>query len=126
MEVVEPGINMSAPALRFAPSRCRRVFLMYTSATSLPNLYIRNIIPHVRASLFWSVWPYRGGAKRSFSTYVEEEFSEVRHSKLSRLGRRKTTSGRNFDPGSPKPRPVAVFVARIRSKRLRLATDELL
>jgi hypothetical protein len=42
---------------------------------------LRRIIPHVRASLFWSVWPYRGGAKRSFATYVEEEFSEVRGSK---------------------------------------------
>jgi hypothetical protein len=31
--------------LRFAPSRCCRGCLMYTKATSLPNLYIRNIIP---------------------------------------------------------------------------------
>ena len=31
--------------LRFAPSRCRTVFLMYTRATSLQKLYIRNIIP---------------------------------------------------------------------------------
>src|SRR5918995_270743 len=34
-----------APTLRFAPPRCRRGCLMYTKATSLPNLYIRNIIP---------------------------------------------------------------------------------
>src|SRR5829696_3972896 len=29
-----------------------------------------------------AAWPYRGGAKRPFSTYVEEEFSEVHGSKL--------------------------------------------
>ena len=29
----------------FAPPRCRRGCLMYTRATSLPILYIRNIIP---------------------------------------------------------------------------------
>ena len=34
-----------APALRFAPPQCSRDCLMYTGSTSLPNLYIRNIIP---------------------------------------------------------------------------------
>ena len=30
--------------LRFAPPECRRGYLMYTSATGLPKLYIRNIM----------------------------------------------------------------------------------
>jgi len=54
---------------------------MYNGATSLPNLYIRNIIPEDVGILFWGTGLYRGGAKRSFSTYVEEKFCEVRDSK---------------------------------------------
>jgi hypothetical protein len=51
---------------------------MYTKATSLPNLYIRNIVPDDTIIPLPSTWPYRGGAKRPFSTYVEEEFCELR------------------------------------------------
>jgi hypothetical protein len=56
-----------APAFCFPPSRCRKGCLMYTRATSLPDLYIRNIIPNDMASPFWSASPYRGGAIQTFT-----------------------------------------------------------
>src|SRR5215207_1093155 len=37
-----PGVSIAC-----APSQCRRGCLMYTRTTSLPNLYIRNIIPAI-------------------------------------------------------------------------------
>ena len=44
-----------------------RVLLMYTRATSLHKLYIRNIIPGDMASPIWSASPYRGGAVQTFT-----------------------------------------------------------
>jgi hypothetical protein len=35
---------------------------MYTGVTSLPNLYIRNIIPDDVSIALVGTWPYRGGA----------------------------------------------------------------
>ena len=58
-----------APALRFAPPRCRRGCLMYTSATSLPVLYIRNIIPDDIGSPSGSL-AYRGGAMQEFFAHT--------------------------------------------------------
>ena len=46
---------------------------MYARTTSLTIPYIRNIIPDDMSIPFWGAWPYRGGAKRSFSTYVKAE-----------------------------------------------------
>jgi hypothetical protein len=39
---------------------------MYTRATSLPNLYIRNIMPDDMSIHLWSTWPYWGGPMRTF------------------------------------------------------------
>jgi hypothetical protein len=50
---------------------------MYTRATSLPNLYIRNIIPDDMGVPFWSTWAYRGGVMRYSPECVEWAFSEV-------------------------------------------------
>jgi hypothetical protein len=47
---------------------------MYARTTSLTILYIRKIIPDDMSIPFWGAWPYRGGAKRFFSSYMEEKF----------------------------------------------------
>ena len=49
------------------------VFLMYARTTSLTISYIRNMIPDDLSIPFWGALPYRGGAKRFFSTYVKAE-----------------------------------------------------
>jgi hypothetical protein len=64
-----------------SPSRCRKGFLMYTRTKSLPNLYIRNIIPDDVSIPSSASLAYRGGAKRLVSNDVEEEFCEVHDSK---------------------------------------------
>ena len=50
---------------------------MYTRATSLPKLYIRNIIPHVRATFFWGTGLYRGGAMLLLSVSLAALFHEL-------------------------------------------------
>ena len=87
---------------------------MYTRATSLPKLYIRNIIPDDMDIPVWSAWPYRGGAKRPFSTYVEEEFSEVRaYSGFQRYWTYRHSVGgvRSFAPSGVEGRLFQLFTA---------------
>jgi hypothetical protein len=50
---------------------------MYTRATSLPILYIRNIIPDYMASPFWSASPYRGGAMLLLGVALAALFHEL-------------------------------------------------
>jgi hypothetical protein len=50
---------------------------MYTRATSLPILYIRNIIPDDMASPFWSASPYRGGAMLLLRAALATLFDEL-------------------------------------------------
>jgi hypothetical protein len=78
-------VSELAPALHFAPSRSRRVFLMYTKATSLSNLYIRNIIPDDTDIPLLEHLALSGWGEAVFPNYVEEEFSEVRDSKVPRI-----------------------------------------
>src|SRR5215218_5774614 len=55
-ETIEALVGFCSPIL------LRPGFFLCTLATSLPNLYIRNIIPDDMASLFWGTGLYRGGA----------------------------------------------------------------
>jgi hypothetical protein len=74
-----PTVRGSGPSL--SPSRCRKGRLMYTKATSLSNLYIRNIIPDDTDIPLLEHLALSGWGEAVFPNYVEEEFSEVRGSK---------------------------------------------
>src|SRR5215203_3761675 len=87
---VEPGLPISPPPRRpgvsiaCAPFRCRRGCLMYTRSTSLPNLYIRNIIPDdmgnplvgVPGPSGWGYAPFHTGAQ-AMRTMPYQSFSDV-------------------------------------------------
>jgi hypothetical protein len=48
---------------------------MYTRATSLSSLYIRNLIPDDMSILFWGTWPYRAGPMGLLATVGAMESS---------------------------------------------------
>jgi hypothetical protein len=54
--------------LRFAPPQCLKGSLMYTRAKSLPNLYIRNIIP---GDMGIPLLGYRAMSGRGYAVFLD-------------------------------------------------------
>jgi hypothetical protein len=115
------ALTNRAPALRrFAPSRCPKPSPLCGCVRVHQHMIPDDMSIPSSASL-----AYRGGAKRSFSTYVEEEFYEVHGSKQPNRRSGKPSITTWWHASASKRSDLVLFVASFRIKGLRLVTAQL-